>query len=118
MIFDIKKFAVHDGSGVSNKLILENIIKLGESGIPIEVRMPIIPTVNDKKEDIEGAAKFLSEVKNITRVELLPYHKLGESKFERLGREYKLKSLEPLYHEEMNEIAELARSYGLKVHVS
>ena len=73
--------------------------------------------MNDKKEDIEGATKFLSNL-NITMVELLPYHKLGESKFERLGREYKLKSLETPNDEKMNEIAELIRSYGLKLHVS
>lgn len=102
---------------VSNKLILENLVKVGESGVPIEIRMPIIPTVNDKKEDIEGAAKFLSNL-NITRVELLAYHKLGESKFERLEREYKLKELQPPEKEQMNEIAEWIRSYGLKVHVS
>jgi len=104
-------------TGVSNKLILENLKKMGEYGVPIEIRMPIIPGINDAKEYITRAVEFLKGVKNITRIELLPYHKLGGSKYERLGREYKLAELEPPDKETMNQIAEWISSYGLKVHL-
>lgn len=128
-------------TGVSNKLILENLKKIGEwfpplnrnnrdkrdacptdenveCGVPIEIRMPIIPGINDAKEAIERAAQFLTQVGNITRVELLPYHKLGGSKYTRLDREYKLPELEPPGKEKMDEVVKLMRSFGLKVHVS
>ena len=85
--------------------------------MPIEIRMPIIPGVNDEKKDIVNAAMFLSALKNITWIELLPYHRLGESKYSRLGEEYKLEDLQPPPKEKMNEIAEWIRSYGLEVHV-
>lgn len=104
-------------TGVPNKLILENLRRLSEYDIPIEIRMPIIPGINDAEEYITRAAQFLTEIKNITRVELLPYHKLGGSKYTRLEKEYKLPDLEPPEEEEMVEAAEWIRSFGLKVHV-
>ncbi|HIE28412.1 TPA: glycyl-radical enzyme activating protein [Candidatus Poribacteria bacterium] len=104
-------------TGVSNDLILDNLVKMSEYGVPIEIRMPIIPGVNDSKKDIVNAAMFLSTIKNITWVELLPYHRLGESKYSRLGEEYRLEGLQPPPKEKMNEIAEWIRSYDLEVHV-
>lgn len=104
-------------TGVRNELILENLVRMGEYGVPIEVRIPIIPTVNDDKKTVVAATMFLNTVKNITRVELLPYHRLGESKYNRLDMEYKLEGLQPPEKEKMNEIAEWMRSYGLEIHV-
>lgn len=104
-------------TGVSNKLILDNLARMGESGVPIEIRMPIIPGVNDAKDDIVDAANFFKTIHNITWVQLLPYHRLGESKYQRLEQEYKLSDLQPPSKEQMNEIAEWIRLYGLEVHV-
>jgi pyruvate formate lyase activating enzyme len=111
-------------TGASNDLILDNLVKISEYGlsrqsrdVPIEIRMPIIPEINDAKKDIVGAAMFLSTLKNIILVDLLPYHRLGESKYSRLGEKYKLEGLQPPSKEHMNEIAEWIRSYGLEVHV-
>ena len=103
-------------TGVSNELIHENLKKIDECGIPIEVRIPIIPGINDAKEKILRSTKFLTEIKNITRVELLPYHNLGKSKYVRLGMEYQLNDLEPPGKEQMNEITEWMRPSGLEVH--
>jgi pyruvate formate lyase activating enzyme len=121
MLYDLKHIdpvAHKKYTGVSNEPILENLIKLDESGTPIEIRMPIIPTVNDGEEDIAETAKFLSAMKNITQITLLPYHKLGEAKYRRLGREYKLGELQPPDRGRMNEITERFRSHGFKVHIS
>jgi len=104
-------------TGARNELVLENLAKMGEYGVPIEVRIPIIPTVNNDKKTIVAAAMFLTTIKNIRRVELLPYHRLGESKYARLDMEYKLEGLQPPEKEHMNEIAEWMRSYGLDIHV-
>ena len=104
-------------TGTSNDLILDNLVKMSEYGVPIEIRIPIIPGINDAKKDIVSAAMFFSTLKNITWVELLPYHRLGESKYSRLGEEYKLEGLQTPSKEHLNEIAEWIRSYGLEVHV-
>jgi len=104
-------------TGTSNELILDNLVKMSEYGVPIEIRIPIIPGINDAKKDIVNASMFFSTLKNITWVELLPYHRLGESKYSRLGEEYKLEGLQTPSKEHLNEIAEWIRSYGLEVHV-
>ena len=104
-------------TGVPNTRIQDNLKKIDEVGVPIEIRMPIIPGVNDAKEYIIRAAQFLSEVQGLTRVELLPYHKLGEAKYGRLGLEYKLSGLKSPGKEEMNVIAKWMRCFGLEVNV-
>lgn len=70
--------------GVSNRLILENIKKLSKKS-DIIVRTPVIPAFNDNDEEIKRILYFLKE-NNIHKSELLGYHKLGESKYEALGR--------------------------------
>ena len=104
-------------TGVSNRRILENLKQIGEYGVPIVIRMPIIPGINDAKEDIVRTAQFLIGVRCITRVELLPYHRLGESKYARLGREFRLHGIESPGTNQMNDVAEWVRDFGLEVHV-
>lgn len=121
VLFDIKH--MHSAShrqhtGVPNENILANLTHIGDCGVPIEIRMPIVPGINDSRETIESAAAFLADVKNITRVVLLSYHRLGEAKYGRLNRDaYKLEDVEPPGPDRMQEVAEWVRPYGLDVHV-
>ncbi len=120
VLYDIKHI---DGSshqqhtGSDNGRILENLQRLGDSGTPIEIRMPVIPTINDDPEEIEGTARFLAGINGITKVEVLPYHKLGASKYARLGREYQLPEAQPPDPATMESIAGILRAHGLNVHV-
>lgn len=75
-----------EGTGVSNKLILENLKKLAESGRKIIARIPIIPEFNGKEEELQNIAKFLKSIK-IFCVELLPYHAMGEHKWLAIGNQ-------------------------------
>lgn len=79
--------------------------------------MPVIPTINDDGESIERTARLLAGVGGITRIELLPYHKLGVSKYARLDMEYRLQDLDPPTALHMERIAGRLRSHGLEVHV-
>ncbi len=121
VLYDIKQMdtASHkQHTGVPNEKILANLSRIGHYGVSIEIRMPIVPGLNDGRDMIERAAEFLAGVKKITRVVLLPYHKLGEAKYGRLDREtYKLKNVESPEPERMQEIAKWVRSFGLDVHV-
>jgi pyruvate formate lyase activating enzyme len=97
-------------TGLSNRLILSNLRKLDKLGIPIEIRMPMIPGVNDYEGNLAAVSGFLSEMRNIGRVKLLPYHRLGEGKYERLDMKYKLKSLEPPDKARIEKLAEFMKS--------
>ncbi|MCB8959586.1 MAG: glycyl-radical enzyme activating protein [Ardenticatenales bacterium] len=120
VLYDLKQIddrKHQEYTGVSNRMILDNLARLGTSGVAIVIRMPIIPGLNDAREDIEGAARFLSGLAGISHVDLLPYHKLGEAKHARLGNEYRLSHLETPEPEQMNEIAGWMRAFGLEVYV-
>jgi len=83
-LYDVKAFDnnLHEKlTGVSNKLILENLKKLADCA-EVWVRVPVIPGANiNEMADIAG---FLSGL-DIKKIELMPYHKLGESKYKSLG---------------------------------
>lgn len=73
-------------TGVSNRIILENLRRLSALGRAIRVRVPLVPGVNDDPENIRRTAEFLKPLANIERVGVLPYHKGGRAKAEGLGQ--------------------------------
>ncbi len=95
-------------TGVSNKVILENLTHLSKVHDNITVRIPVIPGINDSRENIGGTAALAAEL-GISGLELLPYHNLGEVKYGQLGREYQLSEIKTPDEERMAEIAEIAR---------
>lgn len=62
----------------------------------IHIRIPVIPTVNMNEKNMKDTIKFLSNLKHIKDIELLPYHRLGLESYERLGKVYELKDVEML----------------------
>lgn len=85
-LYDIKAFNnnVHkEFVGVSNELILNNLRKLLERKANVSIKIPVIPTVNDSIEEMKSIRCFLAPHK--PNVELLPYHKMGEHKYNALG---------------------------------
>lgn len=90
-LYDVKCFssALHkEWTGVDNDLILSNLKWLLERGKEVWIRIPVIPSVNDKLCEMEGIKSFLEScAKKPARVELLPYHAMGEHKYHALGRE-------------------------------
>jgi pyruvate formate lyase activating enzyme len=83
-------------TGVSNRLVLSNLKKLSRSGIPIVIRLPLIPEFNLDEDNIEKIAEFLSTMDNVLEVNLMPFHQLGKDKYQRLCRQYPLKELKTL----------------------
>lgn len=89
-LFDIKETdpVRHEAfTGVSNKIILRNLHLLEEAGKSIVLRCPVIPGFNARDEHFRQVALLASSLRHVLRVELEPYHPLGISKSERLGRE-------------------------------
>jgi len=80
-------------TGVSNELILENLHKLNAAGGKIVLRCPIIPGYNDRTEHLQAIGALAEELENVQRVDVEPYHPLGKSKSEGLGKTYPLEEL-------------------------
>ncbi len=75
------------GTGVPNELILENARKIAAAGGKFQLRIPVIPMYNDSVEDFDKYGKFIKELGDAVEVvQLLPYHALGVTKWDRLGR--------------------------------
>ena len=104
-------------TGVDNQLILDNARRIVEKGIPLIVRVPLIPGCNDSNENMEALGRFTAQLGNSRRLDLLPYHQLGIKKFDRLGRRYMLEDIQLFKKAEVDEKVRLLGSYGLKVEV-
>jgi pyruvate formate lyase activating enzyme len=92
-------------TGQSNTLSFENLTRVDSAGVPIEIRMPIIPTINDDPANIDASGRFLAGLKNLTAVKLLPYHSFAGSKYESVGRPNTLPVVESPTQSEMNSLA-------------
>jgi len=73
-------------TGVSNERILENLRRLDSEGRAMWIRYPVIPDLNDANADITALGEFVSRLKAVKAIYLLPFHRGGERKLERLGR--------------------------------
>lgn len=93
--------------GQSNKLVLENAIKMKQSGANLVIRVPVIPGFNNTVEEISEIAAFAKAL-GVEKLHLLPYHRMGEDKYQGLGREYLLEGIEPMTNEYMNKLYEAA----------
>jgi len=74
-------------TGADNAIILKNLAFLSEEGARIILRCPIIPGLNDRKEHFEFLAKLSQQHAGVLGIELMPYHKMGTSKADRMGLE-------------------------------
>ena len=75
-------------TGVDNKVILENLKALSDTGSKIILRCPIIPGFNDRAEHFKGISEIADKFSGIEHIEIEPFHPLGESKYSALSREY------------------------------
>jgi len=118
-LYDIKLMDDKDHkkyTGVSNKAILRNFEKLARNGNDILVRFPIVPKVNDGKDNVAKTAEFVLS-QGIKRICLFPYHRAGIEKYRSLGRVYKLRSIEPPPDQELTKIKKRLEALGLDVKI-
>ena len=104
-------------TGVSNRLILENLRRLSELGHAIVLRVPIIPGVNDDPETLDEIGAFATSLPRLDEIALLPYNRMGIDKYARLDRPYRLSGVAPLSDEAMSAIARRLSAFGLPVRV-
>jgi pyruvate formate lyase activating enzyme len=95
-LYDVKCFDSdkhRQYTGVENQLILKNLKSLLAKSTPVWIRIPIIPTVNDTEEELQRIKEYLSSCGIPEKVELLPYHAMGEHKYAAIGKETQIFSV-------------------------
>jgi len=116
VLFDIKHLDAdehRDGTGVDNKLIMDNLEKAANYGrARIWIRVPVIPGYNDSDQYMERLARGLQGIK-AEKVSLLGYHEWGRPKYQSLGKAYQLSGRKPLSDERICAIAGIFKSQGL-----
>ncbi len=80
-------------TGVGNELILKNLKRLLVTGTPLWIRIPIIPTFNDSEEELQKIKEYIFSCGAPQKIELLPYHAMGEHKYAAIGKEAPLFSV-------------------------
>ncbi len=101
-------------TGVRNEIILDNLIELAQTGTSINVRIPLIEGVNADDENIEASAKFIASLAGEKKqVNLLPYHKIAENKYIKLGRQINLEGMSEPSEKRQKEVSKIFKAYDL-----
>ena len=110
IIFDIKAVKSDDYNYITGYKIDESLKflnKCQEKNIKMWIRQVIVPKINDNEKNILELKKFISKLKNVEKVELLPYHTMAIDKYKKLGIEYKLTGLEAMNKEKCKKLEKL-----------
>lgn len=120
VLFDLKHMdpvAHRRFAGVGNELILANLRQAVASGGHVVLRLPLIPGFNADPDAVREVVRLAEEL-SIAELHLLPYHRLGESKYRALGRSNRLDGLVPPSAEQVRALKQIAeQGSGLTVRV-
>ncbi len=118
VLLDIKAFSeetYHALTGVALQPTLDFAERLAEMKKPVWLRYVLVPGVTDKFDEIEGLAAYAARLGNIERVDVLPFHKMGEFKWDEAGIPYTLADTEPPSRELIDQTRAIFRNHGLNV---
>ena len=119
LLFDLKHVnsEIHRTyTGVGNERILDNLRRVVRCETPVAVRVPLIPGFNASEESLREIAEFVAALDGaVQSVDILPYHTFGRTKYTALGREYPWHAYHRLSDDEVGELANIVKSYGLTV---
>jgi pyruvate formate lyase activating enzyme len=120
LLFDLKLMddAAHRAyTGVSNRPILENLEMAAHGGRPLRIRFPVIPGITDGEDNLRRVADFLDALDRVRNIDLLPFHRIADGKYGRLGLENRMKTTPPPSRDILARIAALFRGRGFSVSV-
>jgi len=104
-----------DLTHVSNKYTLDFAEYLAKHNQPVYLRYVVVPSYTDADEDVHALGKFIEPMKNIEKIELLPYHELGKHKWTAMGEIYPLDGINPPPHETMENVKNILLQYNPNV---
>jgi len=103
-------------TGMSNDLILDNLVRLSQIHSNINIRMPIIEGVNAEESHIEKTIEFIKKL-NIKKVNLLPYHDIAKHKYRKLHMQYEDESMAKPSEKKMQRFKEMFENQGYEVKI-
>ena len=83
---------------------------LNKTNVKVWIRHVVVPNITDSEKHILKLSEIIKKVKNLDKIELLPYHTLGENKYEKLHVSYRLKGIAPMNKERTAELEKILRS--------
>ncbi|NLV75840.1 MAG: glycyl-radical enzyme activating protein, partial [Tissierellia bacterium] len=119
-LYDLKHMAPNEHekyTGVTNDIILDNLRYLHDLGKEIIIRIPIISGINDSEKDLNAFRDFIKILPNIKEINLLPYHKIGEEKYKRLGIKYKMTGVEEPSENKIKFAQKIMEGIGKKIQI-
>ena len=118
LLYDIKHMDETShlkGTGKSNTLILENVKRLCDEGITeIVVRIPLINGFNDDENNVRATAEFVSSLKTVDRLDLLPFNELASAKYRAMCLEWKYAETRQQSPEQLARLRKIVESYGFR----
>ena len=117
VLLDIKHFSLdgyHSITGQSPQEFLQFLSAVQNAGTPLWIRHVVVPGLTDSDAHLEGLRAYLHTIRNIQRVELLPYHTLGVNKYHALGIPYSLEDVPALLPETL---ADWQRRFDREFHI-
>ncbi len=93
--------------GFSNKKELEFARYLSDNNIHMWIRQVLVPTLTDNEEDLKRLKEFISSLKTVDKVEILPYHSTGKYKWKELGLKYELENIREATNEDVKRAKEI-----------
>lgn len=115
LLFDVKHYDTEkhrEGTGARTDLIHKNLRWAAEQGLNILPRIPVIPGFNADLSDAEGLSILLQDM-GLSRVQLLPFHQMGERKYEFLNRKYEMTGVKALHPEDLTEYQKVFLDHGI-----
>lgn len=104
-------------TGVSNGLILSNLVMLSEKGDKVCLRIPLIPEITDTEENTNAILEFIAPLKKIQHISLLPYNPLGEDKYRRLNIPFRMRHCETQTDDKLQSCKILFETAGYQVKI-
>ncbi len=116
-LYDLKLINEQESSkytGVSSRLAVDNLKKLTEINAPLKARMPVIPSFTDHDDNIDAIVKILKKC-GLGKLDLIPYHDYGTTKYSKLDLEYRPGTIEIPAAEQLNRIKTRFEKQGIKI---
>ena len=119
ILYDLKSMdsdSHHHCTGAANSRILENLQLLDQHGAKVWIRLPLIPGINDDARNLDSMIEFLATTR-FRRISILPYHRIAEAKYQRLGIPNRMTGTEPPSHDRIEAVRSRFAHAGFDPHV-